>query len=911
MQNYSQQHAYQDPGHLMVFQNLLEHRFGEKGELIIYFNDFYLGDPAQGLDLLLGDYVSKLLKEATNELTTLANRYKPHHFFEFELEDHPWKDEGENEIYRFDTQSFQVKPVYDKKEVTGSSTENGKEPQPEDIKDTLPPRAHTINEFALMLLNYLNPEKGQEVLSFEELRQVIISFKKGLGQFLGIAEEGKSEQKEEGIWDFLASLEKQRNPNIAQPFDNRKTNPVLKGILDGLQILLSNEEVKKHKLFGQKINRLIDYIVHYQNREGDPFVAAHNIIDRIVAGEIDRVNRVNLVKTLGDIRFAMSQYLKGELEVPLLQMLDKKTKKAHENKEGKKDLQKAAAQDHRKTSAFLNKLKNGLATIQAVYQSNQPFVAQMAGGIIKQIEKFQTRSLKPPKKVKEQVEVDYVTTKNVSKDHYATYQVIYELTTEHLYLFRLPESEKDEKLQQIIEQIRKKHVYQSILDKPHKITFDYDDRQDILRRFNEWCLRKEGKGLEKKLFKSREDAFKAAKAEAKKMLSDEDDQTMWEVNDKLTALYQQGVVELIKRNALSIEKLFAKNDWKKLFQTHGLYALLQKITLYEGIIYGARGADYKPMYDYVNGERISPPKASGGGGEGGAPPKNYQAQLKDMVIDYYVRYRYTLQRLSSANNALAEVQFKNRDRSYRYGNRIDESKQHEGKSQAQGLVTEARKTFRSVARTYFLNEDFGASERAGFWQSFVEGLAEGTFWHNYQTNTDFAQAMAQAMQYEGLPLNAEQTKRIKQSIAEQVGGGLGGSIPVMLKIVATTLITEGIGTLPAIAAAGNTLVRVFSISSKVAKVLRSALVSTIAFQLAGQNKYSGLGEGIIQGLIGGKLPLLSLMKNSATKIVINSFINTAIRYRNRPRIRRRFYAKLGKVWLFQKGFPEDLWGKLG
>ncbi|EAY26009.1 hypothetical protein [Microscilla marina] len=603
-------------------------------------------------------------------------------------------------------------------------------------------------------------------------------------------------------------------------------------------------------------------------------MAAQNIIDLIVSGKIAQVNQPSLVKTLGDIRHAMKQYLEGNLKVPLLRMLDKQT----QNSGGTN-----TAPDHRQTNAFMHKLKRGLATIQGAYKGKQPFVAQLTTEVLGLINRYEHRDLTPKKEVeKEERIVDPVTTQYASETNYAMYQVIGELIDNPKYrkIFELPTKLQDKRLKVIIEEIRKKHNYQSVLDVNGKVNFDYDARQEVLRRFSEWSLRKKGKSLEKQLFKSREDAFNAAKAEAKTILT-KTDKVVWQANDQLMALYHQGVVGLIQRRMLSLEKLLGKTNWKQLFKEAGLYALLDKINFQEGVIYGARKEHYQPIYDYVNGYRIDSPQGGTAGGQGNnsAPPKAFKTKLKDMVTDYYLRYRYTKQRLKKSTQALDVIRYKNSKISIRYGERHDESAERGLVKYDKQLLSDAKKAFRAIARTYFLNEDFASSERTGFAKSLLEGLAESTFWTDYSTNTDFAQAMAQNMQYEGLALTKKQLSRAKQSLTEQIGTGIGTSIPVMLEIMATTLITEGVGTLPAIARAGNALVKTLRLGERTTRVLRAALVNSIAFKLAGQSEYSGLGEGIIQGLVGGRLPLLKLLNKPAHKIVINSFINNvAIRY---------------------------------
>ena len=69
MQNFSQQQVLQDPGFIGLFQDVLAHKWSEKGMLVVYFKDLYLGDPSFGLDYLLGTYITDLLRSPSLSLT--------------------------------------------------------------------------------------------------------------------------------------------------------------------------------------------------------------------------------------------------------------------------------------------------------------------------------------------------------------------------------------------------------------------------------------------------------------------------------------------------------------------------------------------------------------------------------------------------------------------------------------------------------------------------------------------------------------------------------------------------------------------------------------------------------------------------------------------------------------------------
>ena len=55
----------------------------------------------------------------------------------------------------------------------------------------VPQRAHTVDGFGWLILSYGSEEK--DAPDFDTLKKIIRSFKKDLGQFLGVQEEGKQE----------------------------------------------------------------------------------------------------------------------------------------------------------------------------------------------------------------------------------------------------------------------------------------------------------------------------------------------------------------------------------------------------------------------------------------------------------------------------------------------------------------------------------------------------------------------------------------------------------------------------------------------------------------------------------------------------------------------------------------------
>lgn len=866
------QNAYIYPTPALLFLDSLAHKWSKQGMLVVYFKDLFLGDPSFGLDALLGDYITDLLRAPTTELTTFVNAHQsPEGCFDFELEGHPWEED--NVVYRYDPALKGVTRIFKEKNEEESTTTQDTDPKK--VEETMPDRAKTVREFGLLLLRYGSEAKGAP--DFESLKKIVRSFKKELGQYLKIAEEGKGDiAGKEGIWNFLYDVERQRFIYGNRTYDKRKTHDVLNGIVNRLQGLMGKEEIQNDQKFRHEIQLLVQYIVHYQTRERDKFVEAQNIIHLIKDGKIDQINRVNLVHTLGEIRYAMNEYLKGKLNVPLLAMLDKRTSESMEQVQSKAQPPQAG-QDHRKTNAFLDKLKRGLATIEQVYAQSQPFIAYLANDILKSIKTYQTRVLESPnQQTTNDAQPDPVTLQYQNEIIYTVIAALIDRQKAGEDIFAKSQEEQEDLVKKVIKELQQNK--QATIS---KYNIGYRQIQTILYRFEEWNMRRMAKEQLPKLFKSREEAFKAAKAEARKLMS-ESDNVVWDASTALEKLYLDGVIELIKKGEISLKALFQKNDWKALFEKAGLNAIVREIRIQEGYIYGAKGSNYAHAYDYVSGHRMKEPKSTGAGNESDAPApqKNYKEQLKEMVIDHYVRYVYAQKRLKQTERkakitAEEELEY---DPDIPYD---DNSKAEElgvavqRREYSKKMVLSAKNLFRSVAKSYFLNYDFGASSRNGFWISMAEGIAENSFWKDYETNADFAQGMAQAMQFEGLPLTKEQQDKATQNIYEKVGAGIGASIPIMLEIMVTTLVTEGLGTLPAIARAGDALYnfltkvpRFAKAGHKIAQIGRSVLVNSIAFKMAGQNEYAGMGEGLVQGIIGGRLPLLKLLQNPGSNLKI-------------------------------------------
>ncbi|MEM7036868.1 MAG: DUF4157 domain-containing protein, partial [Bacteroidota bacterium] len=209
------------------------------------------------------------------------------------------------------------------------------------------------------------------------------------------------------------------------------------------------------------------------------------------------------------------------------------------------------------------------------------------------------------------------------------------------------------------------------------------------------------------------------------------------------------------------------------------------------------------------------------------------------------------------------------------------------------IYVDAKGDLYAIARAYLLNQDPGYVEKEGFFGAMWESLLEATFYDDYITDKDFVQDFYTTLMEENLPITQAQKDNIKESFWAQAGHAVGASIPVMLEIAVTTLLTEGMGTIPAIARAGTLLrgamvARWGRFGEKAYKVITATLKSTVAFWMAGAGAAAGFGEGLVSGLfspeqfmanlLGKRNKYVRLITMFTTRVAVGALAETAAEY---------------------------------
>ena len=179
---------------------------------------------------------------------------------------------------------------------------------------------------------------------------------------------------------------------------------------------------------------------------------------------------------------------------------------------------------------------------------------------------------------------------------------------------------------------------------------------------------------------------------------------------------------------------------------------------------------------------------------------------------------------------------------------------------------ESKANVEAISRAIMLNEDPSQVERgffgdAGFSESvgkgFMEAIGEG------QTTTgtegDFATRFVDVINKSGEQglLTKKQVENAKSSFTEKLGYGVGASLPIMAEIAVATAVTEGVGTIPAVAKHLANAKKIFG-TTKAGKLLGNVVEQGakgyITFAPTEETGATGVGEGVVQGALDTFLP---------------------------------------------------------
>jgi len=172
------------------------------------------------------------------------------------------------------------------------------------------------------------------------------------------------------------------------------------------------------------------------------------------------------------------------------------------------------------------------------------------------------------------------------------------------------------------------------------------------------------------------------------------------------------------------------------------------------------------------------------------------------------------------------------------------------------IYNKAKGSYDAVNRALLLNEDPAGVEK-GFLAAIGESVTEAILPVEVETNRDYIRNYVDTMRDEGGPISDEQEKKYEDSLAEKTGDAIGNSIPIMLEIAATTMLTEGVGTIPVLARVGNALKT--ALTARWGKsgmyaynLIKEPLRASISFGAAPSEDVTammGLGEGFAQGVM--------------------------------------------------------------
>jgi hypothetical protein len=203
----------------------------------------------------------------------------------------------------------------------------------------------------------------------------------------------------------------------------------------------------------------------------------------------------------------------------------------------------------------------------------------------------------------------------------------------------------------------------------------------------------------------------------------------------------------------------------------------------------------------------------------------------------------------------------------------------ENAKQKKKSYLQVKKEFLAISRAYLLNEDPGYIERPGFFGALVESLGEATFWEEIRTDRDFIDAYISEIKSNGLQLTENQKSKEESSLSERLGDLTGKAIPEILKIVAVSLITEGMGTIPAISRAGFVLRQALTKrlgvawGNRIYRIIISTTKETFTSVLLGQSWVSGATGGVVESLINPEKILSSFLRRRGLGSTISSIFS--------------------------------------
>ena len=165
--------------------------------------------------------------------------------------------------------------------------------------------------------------------------------------------------------------------------------------------------------------------------------------------------------------------------------------------------------------------------------------------------------------------------------------------------------------------------------------------------------------------------------------------------------------------------------------------------------------------------------------------------------------------------------------------------------------------FDAINKAYLTNTDPKQADK-GFFSAAGEALAKETGFEEAKIGTDrsFINEYVSLMDDLGQYTTPEQREQSKASLSEKVGEAVGTSLPIMAEIVASTALTEGLGSAVGLGTKLKPIKDLFTKKwGKAGKFIYNTFEEGIkggaAFAPTSETFAGGFGEGITQGIIEG------------------------------------------------------------
>ena len=194
--------------------------------------------------------------------------------------------------------------------------------------------------------------------------------------------------------------------------------------------------------------------------------------------------------------------------------------------------------------------------------------------------------------------------------------------------------------------------------------------------------------------------------------------------------------------------------------------------------------------------------------------------------------------------------------------------------------------FEAVNRAYLTNVDPGKVSKSilgdgGFFAAAGQSLAEEVGFKEDVLDTDkkFVEEYVSIMDDLGSYATPEQRENAKETLAKKVGTAVGTSLPIMLEIMAATVATEGLGTIPAIAKNLGRVKAMFTnnwgkTGKAVYNIFAEGIKGGVTFAPTGEDFSTGFGEGVAQSVIEGMMGKRGRTINKGLKYVFKTMGGT-------------------------------------